>query len=337
MKLNIRLLAISSICISIAGAAIMTDWQSIGGDPCTEYSLFYYPELLQNPNNITLQASNECISVNYNDSDIRSQMQDKFPSYARKELPNAISKSHRSLRINCSGADEIDCLQCTTSAKNHGCVSYRVNNDEVCFELSMEAETTVALANESSTVCTISSLPFSACLNVRNSNKFAESDRAKIKTVVVALTEEMLELQSSSDAVVESDTWPTAKEACLQSEDNCYWNPLSRITKSRCHACPPICRGVTRSLNFVQFCIGVVVFVLAIPMARLALMVLISDYVETEDQVTACHLHGPKSIKFYLHYLQGPFTGFVVAAGGFARAVSPLWRKAIPMVLCLSH
>jgi len=33
------------ITASIVGAALIADWQAIGHDPCTQFSLFHHPEL----------------------------------------------------------------------------------------------------------------------------------------------------------------------------------------------------------------------------------------------------------------------------------------------------
>ena len=65
----------------------------------------------------------------------------------------------------------------------------------------------------------------------------------------------------------------------------CYWNQHSRVTGGVCYECPPICRSRFKSLDFFQYCVGVALFVLAIPISRIVLMVLISDSLSREDQV----------------------------------------------------
>ena len=50
-----------------------------------------------------------------------------------------------------------------------------------------------------------------------------------------------------------------AREQCLNSPDNCYWNQYSPLTNVECLGCPPICRGVHKSLNFYLFSIGVAI------------------------------------------------------------------------------
>ena len=68
----------------------------------------------------------------------------------------------------------------------------------------------------------------------------------------------------------------------------CYWNQHSRVTGEVCFECPPICRSEYKSLDFVQYCIGVAIFVLTIPISRVVLMVLISNSLSKEHQVSVC-------------------------------------------------
>ena len=87
-----------------------------------------------------------------------------------------------------------------------------------------------------------------------------------------------------------SDLDPTAPpqvacETLSPQMYGCYWNQHSRVTGGVCFECPPICRSKFKSLDFFQYCVGVALFVLAIPISRIVLMVLISDSLSREDQV----------------------------------------------------
>lgn len=68
-----------------------------------------------------------------------------------------------------------------------------------------------------------------------------------------------------------------AREQCLHSPDDCYWNQLSPLTKIECPGCPPICRGVYKSLNFFLFSIGVAISAFVIPITEVVWTVLITD------------------------------------------------------------
>ena len=77
-------------------------------------------------------------------------------------------------------------------------------------------------------------------------------------------------------------------EALAPPQYKCYWNQHSRVTGEVCFECPPICRSEYKSLDFIQYCIGVAIFVLTIPISRVVLMVLISNSLSKEDQVRGC-------------------------------------------------
>ena len=64
LKLNSRLIAILGTFCTVAGMVLMADWQSIPPDPCTNFSLYYHPELPNTLSNISLNpcsiAPSEC-------------------------------------------------------------------------------------------------------------------------------------------------------------------------------------------------------------------------------------------------------------------------------------
>ena len=71
-----------------------------------------------------------------------------------------------------------------------------------------------------------------------------------------------------------------------ENKRSCYWNQHSIITGQDCWGCPPICRSVHRSLNFIQFCLGLAVFTLAIPITRVSVLLTMSDYASKGAQVS---------------------------------------------------
>ena len=91
------------------------------------------------------------------------------------------------------------------------------------------------------------------------------------------------------DLVVEGNYSQSALQlmystAC-ENRRSCYWNQHSIITGQDCWECPPICRGVHRSLNFIQFCFGLTIFTLAIPISRVSVYLTLSNYVSKKVQV----------------------------------------------------
>ena len=76
-----------------------------------------------------------------------------------------------------------------------------------------------------------------------------------------------------------------ASELCLATE-GCRWNQFSVLTNSLCTNCPAICRSVHKSLNIVQFSIGMIFFVVALPLGDSCLWILISNNLQDHEQVS---------------------------------------------------
>jgi len=93
---------------------------------------------------------------------------------------------------------------------------------------------------------------------------------------------------SSRHPVVNELAYKFAMNVCeslSSSQYHCHWIPNSVITHRLCHACPPICRSVDRTLNFVQYMIGAVIFRLAFIIPNIGIMMVISDTVSRQYQV----------------------------------------------------
>ena len=76
---------------------------------------------------------------------------------------------------------------------------------------------------------------------------------------------------------------------CTQSVlygDHCHWNPDSLITKHFCSECQPICRSLSHSLNFVQFCIGAAILMVSIPLAWVPVASIVSERTRSEMQAS---------------------------------------------------
>ena len=65
----------------------------------------------------------------------------------------------------------------------------------------------------------------------------------------------------------------------------CYWNPNSRITGKLCQDCYPVCRSIHKSLNFIQFTAGFIIFSASMPLQSVPLLVVISDFSPPQSQV----------------------------------------------------
>lgn len=72
--------------------------------------------------------------------------------------------------------------------------------------------------------------------------------------------------------------------------DYCHWTPDSLITKQYCNECQPICRSLSHSLNFVQFCFGAAILMISIPIAWVPVASIVSEKTKSEMQVIYPHL-----------------------------------------------
>lgn len=318
------------------GAALIADWQSIGYDPCTQFSVFHNPEIEDNITSLLVDDSfspvvispqhqlNNCTLLNVNDSSFLAKLQKLSGNQSQEQTDEQSS----GLQLQCSNIThgDLDCLRCDSDNINNtsGCMAYRVNVNDSCYDLLSEkiTETLLSEVNNSTTngiMCTALNIPLSICINVQNVASFSLNQVQDFKEAVSILTEAVIHSESdeffSSISEVQNvrvEDHPEfrikpelldASDLCLSSADSCYWNQFSPLTKVDCFACPPICRSVRRSLNFIQFAIGVTIFVLVIPISRVVLMVLISDNLSPENQVIkliSCLSLCPASMMLYI-------------------------------------
>ena len=75
-------------------------------------------------------------------------------------------------------------------------------------------------------------------------------------------------------------------ESLRESKHHCHWIPRSIVTGTLCADCPSICRGTDHILNFIQFTIGAFIFRITIPISRIAIMIVISDVISKDYQVS---------------------------------------------------
>ena len=74
-------------------------------------------------------------------------------------------------------------------------------------------------------------------------------------------------------------------EAASTDEYHCYWNQDSQITGEYCNECYAVCRSTEMSLNFLQFCVGISLLAICIPISNIIITVIASDAVPLEFQV----------------------------------------------------
>ena len=106
--------------------------------------------------------------------------------------------------------------------------------------------------------------------------------------VNLASNESLYDSKTDLPVFSESATHTALAYKCEQlstAEYKCYWNPKSRITGKICKDCYAICRSIEKSLNFIQFSVGLALFLLCIILTTTPLYVIGSDFVPVESQV----------------------------------------------------
>ena len=74
-------------------------------------------------------------------------------------------------------------------------------------------------------------------------------------------------------------------EAQSFSGHDCYWNLVSQVTGKLCKDCDPVCRSVQKSLNFIQFALGVTLLTSTIPVATITTSLVTTQFLPQELQV----------------------------------------------------
>ena len=83
-----------------------------------------------------------------------------------------------------------------------------------------------------------------------------------------------------------SSNWTAQASELCQATQGCHWNRFSVLSNSLCINCPAICRGIVHSLNIIQFSLGAVLFVMAIPVADVGNVILRSNNLHKHEQVS---------------------------------------------------
>ena len=82
-----------------------------------------------------------------------------------------------------------------------------------------------------------------------------------------------------------------ANESCEgNSPQDCFWNPVSRITGEECNTCLPACLSRSKSLCFYQFSVGVLMLAIATPLIFVFVSIIASDIMPVGSQVKCFYL-----------------------------------------------
>ena len=249
-KLRNNILLLIGMFVTTIAYLVLADWQTIPYDPCTEYSPFHHPEIVQNMN----FSANQTNQLSY-DQNISTESNVLAPVFS------FIIRVHSSVKMQYTddrppqvvSLPYFTSFTCTLEPKcqcthaNH----YNVFEDQLCVNYMITTKNIHGtLPRSSQYLCSSDALLQSVCFNLSVGDGAASSNDINGGQELA----QMQELQVLSDSAYElaSNSCDSADAPGLQ----CHWIPFSTITHTKCSDCPPICRAKERTLNFVQFLIG---------------------------------------------------------------------------------
>ena len=260
-KFSSNLLLLIGIVMTMVSYVFLTDWQTIPYDPCTEYSPFHHPEIVDDLTptfNSTLMSHSMSYGPRSPESRAFNSHKVQFKSRIVYNFGNSSTLSALLPAVfgqNCTLDPHCPCDQ--TSDTNSRAPCYVANAEEDINNTSLVT----------SLLYTCSFGASLACLKVYVTNDRNESD-----TVQRAQKQEVL--------VLSNETYNRVSNSCMSADvpgRQCHWIPFSTITHTKCDDCPPICRARSQTLNFVQFMIGMALIVLVFPVISVPLMSIVTD------------------------------------------------------------
>lgn len=240
--------------MSILACALLADWQSIPFDKCTDFSVYH---------DTTLLTGNPMNDLLYMDTDLQIQIE------GVQLEEHSIYYSTSDERIQCNIIPNTtqnlfvgEFRECCLIQYSSDSTRLHINKypcDSIGDDKYMKMFT--CHLNQSTPLC----MPF-------NETGFNDTQLSHF----------------NDEYTLTHDQYQDAMTRCIQASsggDQCHWNPNSLITKHHCSNCPPICRSLSRSLSFIQFCFGAALLMLSIPIAWVPVASMASEWTSKEMQV----------------------------------------------------
>ncbi len=245
--------------MTISGYLLLGDWQTIPYDPCTEYSPFHHPNLTRSHKD-SKSATNRPF-----------QEQPRFSLHAHIDLStnrqinfdNGITISNEvplfEVELKCKSVSNCQC----DSKPEVACLDY----------INEQILTGLLIKNAHVLKCNIENMPgITVCVLAQNPLDYERSNES------IAHVERI--------QVVSDTSYWIARNNCMNANvtgHTCHWIPSSVITKKECRDCPLICKSISQTLTFAQFCIGLTLLMFSdsfvfFPSTELVLNQVHSDY-----------------------------------------------------------
>ena len=303
LRLILQLLKMSSQAIMLLGIfvtmfsyLVITDWQTIPYDPCTEFSPFHHPDIAwHSKSDISWSIQNSFFpkaSLQRSNPTIPLHQEKPLASFSLKLLPElnldqSTGHIHRyqadfGLTFSCKKAESCDCEQLPSK-----CLIFPTDNKKTMkFDHSMTTD------NKKLLQCTSSfnsEHPITFCIVLYLKNSDQPPTTPAVYESFLEATTAVLNAEIDSINILPDKQ---DKTNCVQanvSGHQCHWIPYSDIFKKECEDCQPICRSVHQTLTFPQFIIGNGVLLLAGALQYVSINAILVNQSPTQTQVHILH------------------------------------------------
>ncbi len=250
--------------MTISGYLLLGDWQTIPYDPCTEFSPFHHPNLtrsLKDSKSIAIQPLEE---------------QSHFILHSHIDLStNSLINFDNGITIS----NEVPLFEAELKCKSVSNCQCDSEPEVACFDYINEQIATGVLINNTRVLkCNIETIPgITVCVLAQHP---LDHERSSESISHLAHVE--------SIQVVSDTSYWTARNNCMNANvtgHTCHWIPSSVITKKECRDCPLICKSISQTLTFAQFCIGLTLLMFSNPFVFFPSTELVFNQVDSDYQV----------------------------------------------------
>ena len=288
--LDNRIIVVIGTLLVLSGGILLTDWQALPSDHCTEYSPFHHPELMEK---YTAEFMNVPF-LRYHDTDTQQpslQITDSENKYDNEiqadvcfpRFYTAVSMFNSSTtHLGCSQVES--CVSCITK----GVTTTFQTSSVPCFTLAYNEDKLHVIENSYVPLVHMPTAIYECRIKISDNCVCVLTDKPLDSTTspnLQGMVQSAVNIQSLK--ILHENIYNAAVNKCesLHSRYGCHWIPLSSITGKLCMDCPRICRSVYHTLTFIQFCIGAVLMKVSLATTRVSAVNLLMDVVERDIQV----------------------------------------------------
>ncbi len=261
LKFRTQSITIFGLLMTISGYSLLGDWQSIPYDPCTEFSPFHHPNLTQ-----SLSASKFTPAVNEQSHYL---IQGHLTTRLQMTLSNGLIVPDKLPLFEF----DLECQVISTCSCDPELTFYYSNVNKI---------TEVLIHSPRVLGCTVNNIPsITVCIIEKTLDKDRKKNSLQVESTIAHV---------ESIQVVSNDSYWTARNNCMNADvpgHTCHWIPSSLVTKKECRDCPLICRSISQTLTFTQFCIGLTLLLFSNPFVFFPSAELVFNQVYYEYQVIA--------------------------------------------------